>query len=362
MRLKTTKNQGNALNVLLAQLCELYNIALQQRRDVWKSHHKDINFYDHCKQLTELRGGVEEYGLHCVAIQRDPLQRLDLAFKAFFRRVKAGQTPGYPRFKSLDRYDTFTVPKRAFTYKKGFVSISGLGTFRTKTGFLIKGQPVLLRVKRLGNKWAAHLVCDIGEAPAKKPVSKAIGIDLGLTALATLSDGSVIANPRWTRQEEVRLAYASSNLSSKKRGSKNRAKARERVRRVHQRITGKRSSYLHGVSASLIQNYDLIAYEGLKISNMVTFNMAKSIMDAAWAQLIRQLVYKAEWAGKHTVAVNPRNTTKACSGCGVLVPKTLDQRRHDCLDCGLSLGRDHNAAINILSLGKSAALQAEYAL
>ncbi len=360
MRLKTTGNQRRMLDSLLAQLCELYNMALQQRRDVWKSHRKSFSLYDQQKQLTELRGGVEEYAAFPAAIQRDPLRRLDRAFKAFFRRIKSEEKPGFPRFRSRDRYDSFTVSKGGFSYDNGTIRVVRLGAFRVKTGFRIKGDPLELHVKRCGEKWTAHLVCDLGEAPAKIAVSAAIGIDLGLTTLATLSDGTEIENPRWTRQGEERLADANRALSRKLKGSKNRVKARERLRRVHQRIAGLRSFYLTSVAKQLVGRYDLIAHEDLKIRNMTRSNLAKSILDAAWAQLIWRLQCEAEKAGKWVVPVDPRNTTKTCSACGELVPKKLSQRQHDCPKCGLSLGRDVNAALNILALGKSAALEAEY--
>ena len=362
MRLKTTRKQDETLGRLLSQLCELYNMALQQRRDVWKSHGKSIGLYDQHKQLTELRGGVEEYAAFSATIQRDPLRRLDNAFKAFFRRCKSGEKPGFPRFRSWRRYDSFVVDKQTFRYESGAVSIAKLGTFQIKTGCRIKGTPLELRVKRIGAKWQAQLVCDIGPAPDKIAVRNAVGIDVGLTTLATLSDGIEIANPRWTRQEEDRLAATNRALPRKVKGSKNRYKAKERLRRVHQRIAGLRSSYLTGVAKQLVSGYDLIAHEDLKIRNMVRSNLAKSILDAAWGQLIWRLNCEAECAGKWVVPVNPRNTTKMCSGCGELVSKTLAQRQHDCPKCGLSLGRDHNAALNIcrLALGKSAALSAEY--
>jgi putative transposase len=230
----------------------------------------------------------------------------------------------------------------------------GLVSFALRLGFVVKGEPVALRIKRRGNKWTAQLVCDIGDAPTKRVVIKTVGIDLGLTTLVTLSDGSEIDNPRWTKREAQRLANAGRTFSAKKRGSNNYAKARERLRRVHQRIAGKRSNYLVGVAKWLVDNHDLIAHESLNINNMVKSYMAKSIMDAAWGQLIWRLKCEAEKAGVTVVRVNPRNTTKACSGCSVLVTKTLADRQHDCPACGLSLGRDHNAALNILALGVSA--------
>jgi putative transposase len=354
VRLKTTERQDASLSQLLAQLCELYNMALQQRRDVWRSHRKSIGYYEQQKQLTELRGGVAEYAAFPALIQRDPLRRVQRAFDGFFRRSKSGETPGYPRFRSSERYDSFTVDGQSFRIEGRTVIVMKLGGFRLKTRCRIHGTPKELRVKRCGHKWSAQVVCDIGPAPEKIAVRNAVGIDLGLTALATLSDGFEIPNPRWTRREENRLAAANQSLARKRRCSKNRAKARERLRRVHQRIAGLRSSYLHGETRRLIDAYDLIAYEGLKIRRMAQSNLAKSIMDAAWGQLIRQLVYKAECAGKYAVAVNPYGTTQSCSGCGEKVPKKLWQRHHACPGCNLSLGRDHNAALNIKALGESA--------
>lgn len=362
MRLKTTGCQGKALDALLSQLCELYNMALEQRRNVWRSHRKAINFFDQCKQLTELRAGVEEYRQMPQMIQRDPLKRLQRSFDAFFRRLKSGDKPGYPRFRAFDRYDSFSVDKANFSFDGSSVRIVKLGVFRTKTKCKIKGIPLELRVKRCGSKWQAQVVCDIGPAPEKILVVSAVGIDVGLTSLITLSDGTEISNPRWTRREENCLAVANRNLASKKRGSNNHKKSRECLRRVHQRIAGKRIGYLVEVAKGLFSKYDLVAHEHLKIRNMARSTFAKSIMDAAWGQLVNRLNCEAESAGKWVVAVNPRNTTKNCSGCGISVPKDISQRQHECPSCGLSLGRDHNAALNILRLGKSLALKAECAI
>ena len=355
MRLKVTRKQDEALLHLLSQLCELYNMALQQRRNAYRELRASINYLNQQTQLTELRNGVEEYAAFPVAIQRDPLRRLDRAFQGFFRRLKCGEKPGFPRFRARARYDSFNVPKGSFSFFDGMLKLTRLGTFRTKTKCKIKGEPLELRVKRCGNKWQAQVVCDIGPAPEKIAVRNAIGIDLGLTTLAVLSDGTEIANPRWTRREENRLADANRNLALKNRGSRNRTKARERLRRVHQRIAGLRSNYLTGVAKQLVKEYDLIAHEKLNVRKMVQSKLAKSILDAAWAQLVQKLSSEAEYAGKWVVPVDPRNTTKTCSACGELVPKKLWQRQHDCPKCGLSLGRDHNAALNIKRLGENLA-------
>jgi len=354
MRLKVTKRQQEKLSDLLEHLCVLYNSALEHRKTRWEESRTNVGCYEQQKMLTAFRLQSKDVALFPLKIQRDPLRRVDLAFKAFFRRVKNGEKPGYPRFKAKSQYKSFTVTEH-FKVQPNMVVLPKLGEFRFKTHYKIKGIPKVVHVSRRGKHWIANLVCDIGEAPAKVPVSNAIGIDLGLTTLATLSDGTEIANPRWTKQEEKRLAAANQNLSRKERGSKNRLKSKERLRRVHQRIAGLRKSYVTGIANLLFQKYDLIAHESLNIKGMAQGNLSKSIMDAAWGSLIWRLTCEAEKAGKWLIPVNPRNTTKACSGCGELVPKTLSQRTHSCPSCGLVLGRDHNAALNILRLGESLA-------
>lgn len=360
MRLKVTKRQNAMLTDLLEHLCVLYNSALEWRKRSWEQERKSIRYYDQQKALTVFRQSpsVEHFP---AAIQRDPLRRVDRAFRAFFRRVEAGQEPGYPRFKARSQYESFAVDGQNFCIDGTNITIVKLGSFCFKTGYKIKGKPLELRVKRCGNKWTASLVCDIGEAPPKIAVRNVVGIDLGLTVLVTLSDGTEIANLHWMKHEENRLAAASHALSAKKRGSKNRAKARERRRRMHQRIVGLRNDYLAQEAKKLLQKYDLVAYEDLTIAKMVQSDFGKFIVDAAWGKLIWRLQCEAEKAGKWVVPVNPYGTTIKCSGCGTKVPKKTSQRTHTCPSCGLVLGRDHNAALNILRLGKSLALEAEYA-
>ena len=351
VRLKPTRKQREWLEAMLEECRELYNAALGERKSAWEVCRKTISYYDQQSELVDLRRLSAESSSLPSAIQRDPLRRVDRAFKAFFRRIKHGEKPGYPRFRSRSRYDSFAVDGSSFDMKPdGILRVVGLGCIRFKTRCHLRGATKELRIRRYGTHWNASVVCDIGPAPEKIAVRNAVGIDLGLTTLATLSDGTEIENPRWTKREEERLAEANRMLARKKRGSRNRAKARERLRRAHQRIAGLRSSYLCAVAKYLVQNYDLIAHEDLKIRNMVRSNLAKSITDAAWNQLIWRIRCEAEYAGKWVIPVNPRGTTQLCSGCGERVPKGLAQRQHDCPNCGLSLGRDLNAALNILKL------------
>jgi putative transposase len=205
-------------------------------------------------------------------------------------------------------------------------------------------------VKRIGNRWIARAIYDIGPAPEKAAISNPVGIDLGLTTFVTLSDGSEVQNPRFIRKHAERIAREQKNLARKGRGSNNRLRAKERVRRAYQRMTDARRNFCHHVSKELVGRYDLIAHENLKIRSMVRGFLAKSILDAAWGQLLFQLAYKAESAGRYVVAVNPKGTTQRCSQCDTVVPKGLRDRWHTCPQCGLSMGRDLNAALNVLKL------------
>ncbi len=353
MRLKVTRRQENLLSPLFAHLCDLYNAALAERTGAWQSARKSISYYDQQKQLTELREEEREFATFPAAIQRDPLIRVGRAFTGFFWRVRHGEKPGYPRFRAKARYNSFSVDSQNFRVEGDTVVIVKLGGFRFRTRCRLRGVPKTLHVIRRGQKWTARVVCDIGPAPEKLPVGNAVGIDLGLTTLATLSDGTQIENPRWTQQKAERLAEANRSLSRKRRGSRNRIKARDRLRRVHQRIAGLRSSYLDCVARWLVEKFDLIAHEKLNIRGMAQSRLSKSIMDAAWRQLIWKLTYKAEEAGKWVIPVKPHGTTQICSGCAEKVPKELWDREHVCPHCGLVLDRDHNAALNILRLGES---------
>lgn len=353
LRLRPTSNQRAALEGILALSCNLYNAALQERRDAWKIRHENINYYHQQRELTEIRADDPDIRAVAVDITREPLRRVDRAFKAFFRRCKSGEKPGFPRFRAKARYDSFTF--NSPRVRDGVLMIPNLGGLRFKAGQALVGQLRTATIKRNGKKWEARIVCDLGLAPEKVAVSNAVGIDLGLTNFVTLSDGVAIDNPRWARQHEAKIARANQVLSRKQRRSKNRERARLHLARTYQSAVDARRNFLHHVSKWLVSNYDLIAYEKLNIKGMVRSNLAKSILDAAWGELIWQLNYKAEEAGKWAVPVNPRGTTIDCSGCGGAVPKTLAQRTHRCPACGLTLCRDHNAAINVLRLGMSRA-------
>jgi putative transposase len=277
---------------------------------------------------------------------------VDLAFQGFFRRVKAGEKPGYPRFRGYGRYDSFTFKQSGFKLLDQGVLLSKIGILKIIQHRPIEGRIKTLTVQRdaVGN-WYACFACEV-EAETLPFNDLGIGVDVGLESFATLSNGEKVPNPRFFRQDEKELAKAQRKLSKAEKGTAERAKRRKAVQHVHQRIANRRKDFAHKLSRKWVDRFGMIAFENLRIHNMLqNHGLAKSISDAAWNQLIAHTTYKAENAGRVVVSVDPCNTSKQCSRCGTMVEKSLSVRVHVCPVCGLVMDRDENAANNNLRLG-----------
>ena len=358
-RLFTQKSQETKLNNMLDSARFLYNCALEQRVVCWKQWRKSVNYYDQANALKEIRSldeGIAQ--LNCSASQ-DILRRLDKSFQAFFRRIKTGNTPpGFPRFKSRNRFNSITFPAYGdgIKLKNGKFYIQNVGNVRIKLHREISGSIKTVTIRRTNNKWYACFSCEVEFKPL--PASgKTVGIDVGLSSFATLSTGEKIVNPRFFKTDEVKLTKAQRRLSKETKGTSSRAKQRKKVSRIHEKIANRRNDFAHKLSRNLVDMFQVIAFEKLNIKGMMEnhpkvfgYKLNKSIFDVAWSQFTQLTSAKAEWAGRKVIFVNPRNTSKMCSRCGRLVEKTLADRVHHC-SCGLVLDRDENAAINILSLG-----------
>jgi putative transposase len=352
--LHPNKEQEATLKEWFQFCCLLYNSALQERRDAYKKFKKNISYYDQCRSLTEIRKDKDYADTPSWTSQR-VLAKLEEAFKAFFRRVKSGEAPGYPRFKSSKRWDSFDfLPKPNILYRKNRIHITSLGLVKANIYRPLQGIPKRATVKvDPTGKWWVSIACDLGNAPPKVPIFKSTGMDLGLTHFSTLADGTRILNPRFFRQSEEILVKCQRRLETKKHGSNNRNRARVLVAKIHKKIQNQRLDFFRKLAVCLFENYDMVAYEDLK--GMTSGRLAKSVHDASWRTFTGVLACKAESAGKHAIPVNPRNTSQKCSGCQGMpsVKKDLSVRTHSCPVCRLILDRDHNAAINILELGLS---------
>jgi putative transposase len=352
-RLYPSNAQIVALDGQLAEACNLYNAALQERRDAYRLSHTSINYYDQANQLKEIRANGD-LALANFSCCQDVLRRVDKAFKAFFARIKRSQKSGYPRFRAASRYDSITFPSYGDGCRlldTGKLRVQGVGQIKLKLHRPIEGNIKTVMVKREAGKWYAVFSVEC-EAKPLEPSTDQTGLDVGLTAFATLSDGTEIENPRYYKEAQASLRRAQRKVARRKRGSNNRKKAVRELQRAHRHVRNQRADFAHKVARTLVTMFGLIVIEKLNVKGLAGGMLAKSVNDAGWSSFTEKLAYKAEEAGRVLVEVNPRGTSQRCV-CGAPNPKTLSQRWHQCEVCGLSVPRDHASALEILRLGLS---------
>jgi putative transposase len=356
-RLYPTKAQESKMQATLDECRWLYNHLLEARQAAWEERHESLGLYHQHATLPALK--VERPALATVHSQvlQNVAVRIDLAFKAFFRRVKAGEKPGYPRFRGRDRYDSFCYPQAPSGCKLNGdrLTLSGIGTVRVVLHRPLEGTLKTVCVRRSPTgKWYVTFSCEW--EPTSLPESaEQVGIDVGLHSFATLSTGEAIENPRFFRREEQGLVKAQRKLEREAKGTPRRQKRRKVVARVHERTRWKRQDFAHQNARRTVDRFGFIAVEDIHANRMVHNHcLAKSICDAAWAEFLQLVSIKAEWAGRTFVAVNPAYTSQTCSACGHRQKMPLSERTFACPCCLVVLDRDHNAALNILLLALQA--------
>jgi putative transposase len=368
-------DQQEKLDWTLWRCRELYNAALEERREAWRMRHVSITYYDQQNQLPALKELRPEYrDIHTHVLQ-DVVRRLDKAFKAFFRRVQAGERPGYPRFQSRTRYHSFTYGEygNGARLDGGILWLSKIGRVPIRLHRPIEGTPKTVTISREADGWYACVSC--AEVPTQPlPLTgQETGIDVGLKSFLALADGGVVENPRHYHKAEKALKRAQRRVTRRKKGSKRRRKAVQLLARKHQKIARQRRDFHHKTALSLVRQYDTICHEVIQAKNLSArptpkpdgnggylpngasqkAGLNKSITDAGWSQFLTILACKAAYAGKRVEAVPAAYTSQDCSGCGERVPKSLSVRTHVCPSCGLVLDRDINAALNILWAGQA---------
>lgn len=357
-RLYPTRAQTAALVLWLGLTRELYNAALQERRDAWVKQKISVSLFGQMAELPGVREVSTEYLAVPIVVLRGALRRLDRAFKAFFRRCKIGQKPGFPRFKSAIRWDTVEIgdlqTRNPICAGGKRIKVPFGGKIKFKQHRPLEGTPKAMRITRDAHgHWYVTLACvDVPTKPLS-PSGLEVGIDLGLTTFAATSNGEMFANPRPMKTARITVERASRRVSRRKRGSKRRRKAARLLAIKHQHVKNVRREHHIHVARALVEKYGLICVEALNIKGLASSMLAKSVNDAAWGDFLHWLRVKAEEAGREVVEVNPRGTSQVCSECGVVVQKGLGVRVHRCPDCGLVIDRDVNAACNILRLGRS---------
>ncbi|MFF4604402.1 RNA-guided endonuclease InsQ/TnpB family protein [Streptomyces sp. NPDC001339] len=383
--LRPTVRQAQALGEMLRDHCSLYNGALQERRDAYRHVSKTtVRYGQQSAQLKDVRAfDPERQGRWSFSSQQATLRRLDKAFAAFFRRVKAGEKPGYPRFRGVNWFDTVDFPKDGNGCRWDStphdpvtrVRLQGVGHVRVHRHRPVKGRVKTVSVKREGRQWYVILACD--EVPAEPlPATGAVtGIDMGIAHFLTTSEGEHIANPQHGRRNAEALAKAQRALKAfprrkrENRSAKHR-RAVEKVAKLHRKVRRQRTDHAHRTALAMVRTYDVIAHERLSIANMVRApkpkpdpenagaflpngaaakaGLNKSIHDAGWGVFLGILAQKAESAARVVIPVDPRNTSRTCPACGhTSAENRTTQEKFECTQCGHTANADQAGALNV---------------
>lgn len=408
-----SKDGHTLLDARFQEHCRLYNAAIQERRDAYRQAGKSITFYDQCKSMKEIRGDWKDWSNEALRVQRGTLKRVDRAFQAFFRRVKAGEVPGFPRFKSAWRFRTLTVEDAKgvpFDYDpetgKGAVRVKGWPRLRFKCARIPpKARPLDIKITRRPNGVKPNVVYlsmsfDLGDAPAvaEDRPSKPVGIDVGVSKRAMLSSGERIEGRvrdmrkkrrlerKMQRQRDAalrdgRAEYVNRGVSPKTGQRQYRLewvggmpshgyrKTRAQRERLLHRENVRDRNKMHRETTEIVRNHDAIFVEDLQVKNMMRSakgtveepgrNVAqktglnRSMSEQAWSTFFFMLEYKAERAGTRFEKVDPKYTSQTCSRCGTVDAESRKDERFRCVHCGFTDDADHNAAVNVLSRGMS---------
>jgi putative transposase len=349
-RIYPSKAQEKRIKATLETCRRFYNACLEERKTAWEEEQRTINKYGQLKRVAVLKAESEFARPVHSHILQIVVSDLDKAFQAFFRRVKAGETPGYPRFKGRNRFNSFAFKE----YGNGFkidgrrLKLSGIGRVPVRWHREIEGTIKTARIIRKADGWYVSFACEVGDPVRLPETGSTIGIDVGLSKLITTSDGEQVAPPKHYRKMQAKFRRQQRKVSRRKKGGQGRRKAVKILACQHQVVERQRKDTLNKIVFNLVQRHDQIAVEDLKIQNLVkNRHLAKSIMDAGWGYFAQHLTFKAECAGREVQFVNPAYTSKMCSACGAIKEDlTLKDRTYVC-PCGLRMDRDINAAINI---------------
>ena len=380
-RLYPTKKQEKLLFWTLTRCRELYNAALQERKEAYEMAGKSISYYEQKRDLVEIKAALrpEYQDIHSQVVQ-DVLLRLKRALDHFFRRVKNGEEPGYPRFQGRNRYHSFTYPQGGCSLTHDHrVCLSKIGSIKMILHRKMEGTIKTCTIEYQAGQWYVVFSCELDQPEPLPPLESEIGIDLGITHFAAISDGTFIESPRFFCQAQRDLKRKQHALSRKKRGSHRREKARKVIAKAHRKVANQRRDFHHKQANKLVKEHQVIVFEELQLTNLVRSPKAKqdengmylpngaaakgglnkSMLDAGWGQFVQIVTSKAAWAGRVVAKINPMKTSQICSACGKQGPhKDLDERIHICIHCGVVLDRDENAAINIYTAWKRPTLWA----
>ena len=345
VKLYPNPSQAAALGKALDICRQLYNIALEQRRDAWRTRRLQVTHRHQYAQLTELRQNDPRIASIYRELLDAALHKLDLAFAAFFRRMRKGEKPGFPRFRARARYNCLEFPhgNRALTLSRTQreVRVPGVGSVRLRKGRDIGafGRAMIVRNAR---GWYALFECHL-EIEPKSPTGRRVGLDRGIITFAATSNGDRLTHPRLGNRKQAQVARLARIVARRRRGGANRRKAVKMLARAHDRLRWARRDFIHKLTRSIVNSHDFIAIEALKVRNMMRSAKGSTqqpgsnvrakarlnfaIADASWTLFASMLHAKAEEAGRTVVEVDPRYTSQTCSGCTGSTPHRVALKR-----------------------------------
>jgi len=378
-KLRPTKQQVIELDRWLAMLGSQYNYLLADRFNWYECNRSPVNacplichlpelrdnpdYFSQKKTLPQLKKTHPWYKEIYSQVLQDVVKRVKVTFDRFLKGDSNGKRSGKPRFKARNRYRTFTYPQMTQGCLQGnLINLPMFGKVKVvlhrpildsasgsdvgASGFKVK----TASVTKKADGYYVTLSLEDKTVPEIKPdfnPDKITGIDVGLKEFLTTSEGETVAIPHHYRKAQKRLRVIQKRVSRRKKGSNRRQKAVNQLGKQHKKVADKRKDFHFKTANYLLSKYDVIAHEQLNVKGLARTRLAKSVLDAGWSSFLSILTNKAENAGLLVFGVSAHNTSQDCSNCGEKVPKKLHIRWHDCPDCGCSLDRDHNAAINI---------------
>lgn len=362
LRIYPTKSQIKQIEKTFGCCRFIYNYFLAKSIKDYKETGKSNTFYQNSKLIPELKRSDETRWLSEVdstALQQS-VRNLGSAYDNFFRRVKEGQTPGFPKFKKKNNarqsYQTIYTHSTDFKLNSKSIMIRKIGYIKYRGSLDIKGRPVHSTVSRTGcNKYYMSICCKDVEIEEFDKTGSVVGIDLGIKDFAVTSNSDKVANPKFLVKSTKKLRRLQRQLSRKQKRSNNRNKARILLAKQYEKVSNQRNDFLQKLSTEMVKNHDIICLEDLQVKNMVkNHNLARSISDASWSKFVEFLAYKCSWYGKELVKIDKFfPSSQLCSCCGFKNPdiKNLDVRKWTCPNCQTKHDRDINAAKNILNEG-----------
>ena len=361
-RLYPNRVQLEALETHLRLTRELYNAALEERKEAYRKCGKSVSVYEQMRSLPEVKDVRPEFKKVHAHVLQGVVQKLDRSFQAFFRRVKSGETPGYPRFKGRDGWNSFafkqvwdTPGNRWFGPGKPLegsrIYLPNIGNVKIKLHRAMEGKPKTLTIKREVDQWFAVYTCEV-EGQLLESAGSVIGVDLGTNPnFLITSDGKFVKAPRYYMAAQAKLSRGQRSVSKKKRRSNQQRKARVQVAKLHRKTARQRKDFHHKTARDLVVKHDVIYVENLNIIGLARSRTAKGVLDSGWGSFLNILFLKAASAGRRVAGVNPAYTSQDCSCCKHR-QKVPIGKPYICVACGLEINRDLNAALNILRLGQ----------